>query len=100
MECPNCHEEIPSKRCPHCEGSTPVESRYCMQCGAYMDEAVPGDETGDENDFGDRVLCSDGTCTGIIIDGKCSECGKPLHGEPQPEVETSSEVPEGTPENE
>jgi hypothetical protein len=23
------------------------------------------------------VLCPDGTCTGIIVDGKCTECGKP-----------------------
>ena len=26
-----------------------------------------------------RVLCSDGTCIGVIgTDGKCKECGKPL----------------------
>ena len=99
MECPHCHEEIPSKRCPHCEGSTPVESQYCMQCGAYMDKVVPGDGTGDENDFDDSVLCPDGTCTGIIIDGKCSECGKSLREEPQPAAETSSNAPEGKPDS-
>ena len=70
-----------------------------MKCGAYMDEVVPGDEIGGGNDFDDRILCSDGTCTGIIIDGKCSECGKPLHGEPQPEVETSPKMSEGNTEN-
>jgi hypothetical protein len=27
-----------------------------------------------------RVLCSDGTCIGVIgPDGKCKECGKPLN---------------------
>lgn len=32
-------------------------------------------------DMDDRVLCPDGTCTGIIVDGKCSECGKSLTDE-------------------
>jgi len=77
MECPHCQEEIPSKACPECGGTTPVESQYCMQCGAYVEESAL-DDSGDGNDFNDRVLCSDGTCTGIIVDGKCSECGKPL----------------------
>lgn len=31
-----------------------------------------------ELDLGRRVLCPDGTCTGVIgPDGKCSECGRP-----------------------
>jgi hypothetical protein len=70
-----------------------------MQCGEYMDEGFPEDDAGDGNEFDDRILCSDGTCTGIIIDGKCSECGKTLRGEPQPEVETSSKASEDKPEN-
>jgi len=77
MECPHCHEEIPGKACPECGITTPIESQYCMQCGAYLDEDEAGtsdSEAGD--DFDDRVLCPDGTCTGIIVDGKCSECGK------------------------
>ena len=29
----------------------------------------------------DRILCSDGCCTGLIgPDGKCKECGKPHEG--------------------
>lgn len=56
----------------------PTESRYCMDCGARIEEE-PEDVTdqGDEDfDLEERVLCSDGTCTGIIVDGKCTECGK------------------------
>jgi uncharacterized RDD family membrane protein YckC len=35
-----------------------------------------GDNT---TDFSSRVLCSDGTCIGVIgSDGKCKECGKPF----------------------
>jgi hypothetical protein len=36
-------------------------------------EAAPVDD-----DWGNRVLCSDGNCIGVIgPDGKCKECGKP-----------------------
>ena len=33
----------------------------------------------DDDKWGNRVLCSDGNCIGVIgTDGKCKECGKPL----------------------
>jgi len=50
-----------------------------MDCGFNLEEEA-GDmiEQDDGLDFENRVLCSDGTCTGIIIDGKCTECGKPF----------------------
>jgi hypothetical protein len=32
----------------------------------------------DDDEWGNRVLCSDGNCIGVIgTDGKCKECGKP-----------------------
>ena len=38
------------------------------------DEIVESDD-----DWDKRVLCSDGSCIGVIgPDGKCKECGKPL----------------------
>ena len=48
-----------------------------MECGVSLVEEVE-DTFEDDNgfDFGDRILCPDGTCTGIIVDGRCSECGK------------------------
>ena len=78
MECPFCHKEIPSMACPQCGATIPLESRFCMDCGGQ----VGGEEQETANqedslDFEDRILCPDGTCTGIIIDGQCSECGKP-----------------------
>jgi hypothetical protein len=47
-----------------------------MECGASLEreEEIVEDDSGFE--FEDRVLCSDGTCTGIIVNGKCTECGK------------------------
>ncbi|MBW2093440.1 MAG: zinc ribbon domain-containing protein [Deltaproteobacteria bacterium] len=78
MKCPYCEKEIPGKTCPDCGATMPEEARYCMQCGNLLDDA---DETISQNgeddlDFENRVLCPDGTCTGIIVDGKCTECGR------------------------
>ena len=78
MECPHCNQEIPGKECPNCKTVTPVESRFCMDCGYEQKiETSPIDETVDNFDLENRILCSDDTCTGIIINGKCIECGKP-----------------------
>jgi len=84
MECPHCHEALPSKTCPHCNEEVPEESRYCMACGASLleEEVSPGTD-GDEDDVLDlenRILCPDGTCTGIIENGRCTECGRPYDG--------------------
>ena len=49
-----------------------------MACGASFKADTEGmSDTEEGMDLEDRVLCPDGNCTGIIIDGKCSECGKP-----------------------
>ena len=78
MECPHCHQEIPGKTCAECGTQVPQESRYCMACGASFREEAGGVSDAEEGpDLENRVLCPDGNCTGIIIDGKCSECGKP-----------------------
>lgn len=78
MECPHCHKEVPGKNCPSCGALIPLESHYCMNCGVNLGEEAEDSIDQDEGfDLERRVLCSDGTCTGIIIDGKCTECGKP-----------------------
>ena len=79
MKCPHCDKEIPGSSCPQCGAKSPEGANYCMECGAAVDkheEAVLEDEG--DFDFESRVLCSDGTCTGIIEGGKCTECGKPV----------------------
>jgi len=43
---------------------------------AHQGKNFFGDSGGEDIDFDNRVLCPDGTCTGIIVDGRCSECGK------------------------
>ena len=78
MECPHCHEELPGIECPHCGAAILPESKFCMNCGADL-RVEPGASNDEDSGYDpdDRVLCPDGTCTGIIIDGRCSECGKP-----------------------
>ncbi|MCF8144024.1 MAG: zinc ribbon domain-containing protein [Deltaproteobacteria bacterium] len=83
MKCPHCEKEIPGVPCPRCGETVFETANYCMACGTPLKEDLQRvsqheevmDEDG-EPDFEDRVLCPDGTCTGIIIDGKCTECGR------------------------
>lgn len=86
MKCPYCEKDIPGSACPQCNAANPESASYCMECGALLREEEEKIIVEDENgfDFEDRVLCPDGTCTGIIIDGKCSECGK-VPGSVQPD---------------
>ena len=83
MECQFCKKEIPGSPCPQCETSVPEGAKYCMECGRFINAVTALDDDGDHGDnsfdFEDRVLCSDGICTGIIVDGRCTECGKELN---------------------
>ncbi len=62
--------------CSKCKKTIPEESNYCLHCGAVVEKSNQED-----TDFENRVLCSDGTCTGTIVDGKCTVCGKPYNYE-------------------
>lgn len=84
MECPHCQMEIAGRRCTACGAELPLEARYCMQCGILLEEADPVETAADRDeglDLENRILCPDGTCTGIIVHGKCSECGRPYPGQ-------------------
>ena len=80
MRCPHCDEEIQGPNCPQCGAMMPEGANYCMDCGSPLEEKTEEDFVGDDDDndpdFDNRILCPDGTCTGIIVDGKCVECGK------------------------
>ena len=81
MKCPYCDADLPSRECPECHERIPLEGRFCAHCGAEVPQrdAAESDEEG--IDFTKRILCSDGTCIGVINeDGLCSECGKPYSG--------------------
>lgn len=86
MECPHCQSALPSYTCPECEKETPAFGPFCCHCGTAAPESNKELETNGDSpvDFSERVLCSDGTCIGLIgKDGTCKECGKPYAGEPE-----------------
>jgi hypothetical protein len=77
VKCPHCEKEIEGVECPECDSVSPKSAKYCMECGAFLSRDENNmDSDGNEFELDDRVLCEDGTCTGIIVDGKCTECGK------------------------
>ena len=94
MVCEKCAREIEEVTCGSC-GSVLIKlGRFCYLCGAGLTEqsegrgqdaehGLPGEQEGSEVDFSNRILCSDGTCIGVINDrGVCKVCGKPYTQEP------------------
>jgi hypothetical protein len=52
-----------------------------MICGGEIEDSI--EELSDDDngfDLENRILCPDGTCTGIIINGRCTECGRRFKG--------------------
>jgi len=101
MKCPHCDKEIPGSLCPKCGETVYEDATYCHSCAAPLKESAPpvhhgknffNDSDGEDIDFDNRVLCPDGTCTGIMIDGRCSECGKAEGDEAS--LEAEPEAPE------
>jgi len=83
MKCPHCEKELSDSLCPECGEGVFEGANYCMKCGAPLAEGLAhvaeGDgflDDSDEFDLENRVLCPDGSCTGIIVGGKCTECGR------------------------
>ena len=72
MKCPRCEEALPYILCGECGEGIPERSRFCCWCGTPV---LTKDE---ESDLSNRLLCSDGSCIGVINEaGSCNICGKP-----------------------
>jgi hypothetical protein len=71
MKCPHCGGDLEMAVCPECRGETPQDSDYCCRCGVnWAERELPPD-------LANRVLCPDGTCTGILNEqGVCGVCGR------------------------
>lgn len=77
MKCPRCEEILFHMLCETCGEKIPEKSRFCCWCGSPIQ---PKEE---ESDFSERILCSDGSCIGVINEsGVCNICGKPRAEEP------------------
>ncbi|MEN6616394.1 MAG: hypothetical protein ABFD12_07535 [Syntrophorhabdus sp.] len=78
--CEVCAKDIESMQCPQCNEEILRLGRFCYLCGAQLTvETIAGPEPVDtDNDFANRILCSDGSCIGVIDEkGICKVCGKP-----------------------
>jgi hypothetical protein len=83
MKCDHCGQPLNTRVCPSCKGETLQESAFCQQCGARLENVSEkaASATVAEDDFSKRILCSDGTCIGIINEqGFCKVCGKRYEG--------------------
>ena len=80
MKCPFCNEFIKGKSCSFCDRENPEDAIFCTNCGAKFEDIKPSNAESEDEfpDIEDRELCPDGACTGIIINNKCTECGKSL----------------------
>ena len=81
MICEKCGQEHESIVCGHCGQTIFKLGVYCYACGKTIDTATENvdqkEETVEGIDFSERILCSDGTCIGIVEKGVCKTCGKP-----------------------
>jgi len=80
MKCPHCEKPLGEKVCPACGSGVLNESSFCHRCGISLGPGASVSPEGEEEDidFAKRVLCSDGTCIGVINEkGFCKVCGKP-----------------------
>ena len=68
--------------CPECGKEVTEDSEFCPHCGAELPLPESAEGPGEGGiDFSNRILCSDGTCIGVINErGFCNECGKPYKG--------------------
>ena len=75
----------PDGKCKECgkvyDGNFPEgHGQVKAEAGAAEEtRTAPAEDAGSEDEWDNRILCSDGNCIGVIgPDGKCKECGKPL----------------------
>ena len=83
MKCSHCGQPISERSCPACGSEILAESLFCHRCGVKLEssaaESLP--PQGEDDDFSKRILCSDGTCIGVVDEkGICKVCGKPYTG--------------------
>lgn len=76
MICEKCAVETETVVCENCGKDIAKIGPYCYACGSKIEIKIEEAEESD-NDFQNRLLCSDGACIGIVENGACKLCGKP-----------------------
>ena len=73
LKCEACGHSLPSQTCADCDREVPIDAEYCCYCGKRLDigpsaakDDSPVVPTGDPFDLENRILCSDGSCIGVI----------------------------------
>lgn len=75
----------PDGRCKECgkpydESSIP-ETQAVQTDSRAEDDADRNEKSAEQDDWENRILCSDESCIGVIgPDGRCKECGKVYQG--------------------
>ncbi len=80
MVCEKCGQATDTVVCARCGETILRLGSFCYKCGCTITDTKhdPEPEEPDALDFSNRVLCSDGTCIGVINEeGICKVCGKP-----------------------
>ena len=87
MKCPHCNQMFGGRNCPACGTVVLDESIFCHHCGSKLAAEIAEPSRAEEeaeSDFSQRILCSDGTCIGVVNEaGICKVCGKPYAGDPK-----------------
>jgi hypothetical protein len=81
--------DVPAVSQPVTESAPAADSAAEVQSELEVKTACEtvGD-AGADDDWGNRILCSDGNCIGVIgPDGRCKECGKPYDAGTEPGAE-------------
>lgn len=79
MICEKCGEQVQTVVCAACGETIMRLGSHCYKCGTRIEVPSAGPvEEDDDLDFSSRILCSDGSCIGVINkEGICKVCGKP-----------------------
>ena len=80
MICEKCAGEVKTLPCKNCGEDIVKLGPYCYACGSKFEREMKEPEDSDD-DFENRILCSDGACIGLVENGVCKVCGKPYTAE-------------------
>lgn len=84
MLCEQCGKELGTTTCGRCGAVVLRLGLFCYSCGNELGrvESANREAAAEDIDFSSRILCSDGTCIGVIDEkGICKVCGKPYNPE-------------------